>query len=51
MIPLEEFEWETNPEDIVLHDGTMAHVEFGDKLYGEWDDETLIFHFHTKAIH
>lgn len=48
---IEEFSWETDPEDIRLHDGTLVRVEFGDTLWGEWDEAELVFHFHKKVIH
>ena len=48
---LETFEWETDPVDIRLDDGTMVRVEFGDTLWGEWEDDHLIFHFHRKVVH
>jgi len=48
---LEEFEWEASPENIRLDDGTMVRVEFGDRLWGEWEDDHVIFHFHKKVVH
>lgn len=52
MTPLyEEFTWEADPEDIRLDDGTMVNVRFGDTLWGEWEDDALVFHFHKKVVH